>query len=346
MLKVAIIGATGYTGVELLRILLRHPQVRVSILTSRKYEGQPIERVFPSLRGRMDLVCGPLDFDRIAEACDFVFTAVPHKTAMEVVPEFHRRDRRVVDLSADFRFRGNVRLYEDWYQPHCCVDVLEEAVYGLPEIHREDIRRARIVGNPGCYPTGAILALAPLIKHNWVDPSHIVIDAKSGVSGAGRDPAVQTLFCEVNEGLKAYKVLEHRHTPEMEKELAEIAQEPVTIVFVPHLVSMGRGILSTVYVTLNRKRDTRDLSSLYGEFYRGEFFIRLCPEGEYPDVSHVRGSNFCDIGFKVTGDGRRAVIVSAIDNLVKGASGQAVQNMNLMWGFPENEGLREIGLFP
>jgi len=345
MLRVAIVGATGYTGMELLRILLHHPMVRVSALTSRKYEGLPIDGVFPALRGCTDLVCEPLNFDRIADVSDFVFTAVPHKTAMEVVPEFHRREKQVVDLSADFRFR-DPRVYEQWYQPHGCETLLREAVYGLPELHRDAIRRARIVGNPGCYPTGAVLSMAPLIRQNLLDLSQILIDAKSGASGAGRDPTVAALYCEVNEGLKAYKVLEHRHSPEIEQELTRLAGQPVHIVFVPHLVPMDRGILSTTYLKLSQMQDTESLLALYSEFYEGEYFVRVCPEGHYPNVSDVRGSNFCDIGLKVASDGRTVVIVSAIDNLVKGASGQAVQNMNLMCGFSESKGLEGITLFP
>ncbi|NIO03601.1 MAG: N-acetyl-gamma-glutamyl-phosphate reductase [Proteobacteria bacterium] len=345
MLKVAIVGATGYTGMELLRILVNHPLVRVSALTSRKFEGLPIDSVFPALKGHIDLVCEPLDFDRIAEKSDFVFTAVPHQTAMEVVPHFYARGKKVVDLSADFRFT-DPQVYEKWYQPHGCEDLLREAIYGLPELHREQITKARIVGNPGCYPTGAVLALTPMVREKRVDLSGIVIDAKSGVSGAGRDPSLGTLFCEVNEGLKAYKILEHRHHPEIEQELSRIAQEPVRTIFVPHLIPMDRGILSTIYVKLDRKTDIKSLLALYAKSYDGEFFIRLCPEGEYPNVSNVRGSNFCDIGLKVADDRKVAVIICAIDNLVKGASGQAVQNMNLMCGFPENAGLESIALFP
>ncbi|NIQ38943.1 MAG: N-acetyl-gamma-glutamyl-phosphate reductase [Proteobacteria bacterium] len=345
MLRVAIVGATGYTGVELLRILLYHPQIRISVLTSRTYEGQPIDRVFAALRGQIDLVCQPLNFDTIAEQSDFVFTAVPHKTAMEIVPHFHNREKKVVDLSADFRFTDPA-VYERWYEPHRCVNLLKKSAYGLPELHRDAIRTARIVGNPGCYPTGAVLGLGPLVKEKLVDLSHIVIDAKSGVSGAGRDPVLSTHYCEVNESLKAYKVLEHRHHPEIEQELNRLAQEPVRTVFVPHLIPMDRGILSTIYVNLKRPQDTEGLVDLYRRFYEGEFFVRVCPPGQYPNVSDVRGSNFCDIGLKVVQDQQRGVIVSAIDNLVKGASGQAVQNMNLMCGFPENMGLERTALFP
>ena len=345
MLRVAIIGSTGYTGNELLRILLDHPRVDVTVLTSRKHEGRPIERVFPAFKGRTDLVCEPLDLDRVADQADFVFTALPHKTAMDVVPPLYERKKRVVDLSADFRFR-DPRVYEAWYQPHGCETLLAEAVYGLPELHRDSIRRARLVGNPGCYPTGAILAMAPMVKERMVDLSQIVIDAKSGASGAGRDSSLATLYCEVNEGLKAYKILDHRHCPEIEQELTCLAGESVRVIFVPHLIPMDRGILTTMYVAMKRKMNTERLLAMYSEHYREEFFVRICPQGVYPNVLDVRGSNFCDIGVKVTDDGKRAVIVSAIDNLVKGASGQAVQNMNLMCGFPEEEGLTRVALFP
>jgi N-acetyl-gamma-glutamyl-phosphate reductase len=345
MLNVSIVGATGYTGHELIRILLDHPSIQLSALTSRRYQGQPIERVFPALKGCTDLVCETVDFDRLADRSDFVFTALPHKTAMDVVAGFYGRGKRVVDLSADFRFIDH-HVYEAWYQPHHFEGLLAKAVYGLPELHREAIRNARLVANPGCYPTGAVLALTPLIKNKVVDLDQIIIDAKSGVSGAGRDPSLANLYGEVNEGLRAYKVLEHRHCPEIEQELTRLAHKPVRVTFVPHLVPMDRGILTTIYVTLNRKEDTESLLAIYSDYYRDEFFVRVCPEGVYPNVLDVRGSNFCDIGLKVSADGRMVVIVSAVDNLVKGASGQAVQNMNLMCGFSEREALTQVALFP
>ena len=345
MVRVAIIGSTGYTGNELLRILVDHPRVNVTVLTSRKHEGRPIDQVFPAFRGRTDLLCERLDLDRVADRSDFVLTALPHKTAMDVVPLLYEREKQVVDLSADFRFR-DPRVYEAWYQPHGCETLLSEAVYGLPELHRDSIRSARLVGNPGCYPTGAILAMAPLVKERVLNLSHIVIDAKSGVSGAGRDPSLATLFCEVNEGLKAYKVLDHRHCPEIEQELTRLAGESVGVIFVPHLIPVDRGILTSIYVVMQRKMDTEGLLAMYSEHYQDEPFVRICPQGVYPNVLDVRGSNFCDIGVKVADDGKRAVIISAIDNLVKGASGQAVQNMNLMCGFPEEEGLTHVALFP
>jgi N-acetyl-gamma-glutamyl-phosphate reductase len=343
--RVGIIGATGYTGVELLRLLLLHPEVEVTALTSQKYAGTPIDRVFPSLLKRLQLKCEELNVEILSGKADFIFTAVPHKTAMEVVPLFHRQGKRIVDLSADFRFR-NAATYEKWYQKHTSPDLLPESVYGLPEIHREKIRSARIVGNPGCYPTGALIGLLPLVKKGMISPENIVVDSKSGVSGAGRDVALESLFCEVNEGVKAYKIFAHRHTPEIDQELSQLAQREINVTFVPHLIPMDRGILSTLYVRLTKKMETEELLGLFQEVYRGEPFIRVHPKGKLPNTKDVRGSNLCDIGATVSDSDARAVIVTAIDNLVKGASGEAVQNMNIMLGYPETMGLDVLPLFP
>jgi N-acetyl-gamma-glutamyl-phosphate reductase len=343
--RVGIIGATGYTGVELLRLLLLHPEVEVTALTSQKYAGTPIDRVFPSLLKRLQLKCEELNVEILSGKADFIFTAVPHKTAMEVVPLFHRQGKRIVDLSADFRFR-NAATYEKWYQKHTSPDLLPESVYGLPEIHREKIRSARIVGNPGCYPTGALIGLLPLVKKGIISPENIVVDSKSGVSGAGRDVALESLFCEVNEGVKAYKIFAHRHTPEIDQELSQLAQREINVTFVPHLIPMDRGILSTLYVRLTKKMETEELLGLFQEVYRGEPFIRVHPKGKLPNTKDVRGSNLCDIGATVSDSDARAVIVTAIDNLVKGASGEAVQNMNIMLGYPETMGLDVLPLFP
>jgi N-acetyl-gamma-glutamyl-phosphate reductase len=343
--RVGIIGATGYTGVELLRLLLHHPEVEVTALTSQKYAGIPIAQVFPSLMKRLQLKCEELNVDTISEKTDFIFTAVPHKTAMEVVPLFHRQGKRVVDLSADFRFR-NAAIYEKWYQKHTSADLLPESVYGLPELHRGKIRNAKIVGNPGCYPTGALIGLVPLVKKGIISLEDIVIDSKSGVSGAGRDVVLDSLFCEVNEGVKAYKIFAHRHTPEIDQELSQLAQAEINVTFVPHLIPMDRGILSTLYVRLTKKMKTEDVLEAVQDFYRGEPFIRVYPKGKLPNTKDVRGSNLCDIGVTVDDSGARAVIVTAIDNLVKGASGEAVQNMNIMLGYPETMGLDVLPLFP
>jgi len=343
--RVGIIGATGYTGVELLRLLLLHPEVEVTALTSQKYAGVPIDQVFPSLMKHLPLKCEELAVDQISKKTDFIFTAVPHKTAMETVPLFYRQGKKVVDLSADFRFK-DPGVYEKWYQKHTSADLLPESVYGLPELHREAIRKAKIVGNPGCYPTGALIGLIPLVKMGMVSLENVVIDSKSGVSGAGRDVVLESLFCEVNEGVKAYKIFEHRHLPEIEQELSEIAQKKVSVTFVPHLIPMDRGILTTLYLVLTKKWKTEEVLNIFQEHYQKEPFIRIYPKGKLPNTKDVRGSNFCNIGVKVNeGDGR-AVIVTAIDNLVKGASGEAVQNMNIMLGYPETMGLDVLPLFP
>jgi N-acetyl-gamma-glutamyl-phosphate reductase len=343
--RVGIIGATGYTGVELLRLLVHHPEVEVTALTSQKYAGIPIDRVFPSLMKHLQLKCEELNVDQISKKADFIFTAVPHKTAMEVVPLFHQRGKRIVDLSADFRFR-DAAIYEKWYQKHTSADLLPESVYGLPELHREKIRNAKIVGNPGCYPTGALIGLIPLVKKRMISVENIVIDSKSGVSGAGRDVVLESLFCEVNEGVKAYKIFAHRHTPEIDQELSQLVQKEINVTFVPHLIPMDRGILSTLYVHLLRKMKTEEMLDAIQDFYRGEPFVRVYPQGKLPNTKDVRGSNLCDMGVMINESEDRAVVVTAIDNVVKGASGEAVQNMNIMLGFPETMGLDVLPLFP
>jgi len=343
--KVGIIGATGYTGVELLRLLLHHPEVEVTALTSQKYAGVSIDQVFPSLMKHLQLKCEELAVDQISKKTDFIFTAVPHKTAMEIVPLFCRQGKRVVDLSADFRFK-DAGVYERWYQKHTSADLLPESVYGLPELHRDKIRNAKIVGNPGCYPTGALIGLIPLVEKGMVSLENIVIDSKSGVSGAGRDVVLESLFCEVNEGVKAYKIFEHRHLPEIEQELSEMTQKKVAVTFVPHLIPIDRGILTTIYLILTKKWKTEEVLNAFQEHYQKEPFIRIYPKGKLPNTKDVRGSNYCDIGVKVNEADGRTVIITAIDNLVKGASGEAVQNMNIMLGYPEIMGLEALPLSP
>jgi N-acetyl-gamma-glutamyl-phosphate reductase len=343
--RVGVIGGTGYTGLELLRLLLNHPEVDVTVVTSKKYAGARIDQVFPSLMSRIHLECEELAFDRISEKTDFIFTAVPHKTAMETVPPFFQRGKRVVDLSADFRF-NDPEVYERWYQKHTCPEFLKETVFGLPELHREKIRQAKIVGNPGCYPTGALIGLIPLVEKKVIPVENIIVDSKSGVSGAGRDAVLDSLFCEVNEGVKAYKLFEHRHLPEIEGELTRLAGKKVTVTFVPHLIPMDRGILTTLYATLTEKRKTEEVLEMFHECYRKEPFVRVYPKGKLPSTRDVKGSNYCDVGVKVNETDGRMVVVTAIDNLVKGASGQAVQNMNIMLGFPETTGLNVVPLFP
>ncbi|GLI38631.1 N-acetyl-gamma-glutamyl-phosphate reductase [Geobacter hydrogenophilus] len=346
MLNVAVVGASGYTGVELLRLLYCHPEVAVTCITSEQSAGRPVAVVFPTLRNRYAQVLENLEPVRVAQKADLIFTALPHKAAMEVVPTFLELGKRVVDLSADYRF-NDPAVYEKWYEPHMNPENLKEAVYGLPEIRREKIGDARLVGNPGCYPTSVILGLMPLLNKRLIDPSTVIADSKSGVSGAGRGAKVENLYCEVNDGFKAYGVGGvHRHIPEIEQELSLLAGKPITITFTPHLVPMDRGILSTVYARLTGTVSVAELVKLYAEFYDGEPFVRVLPAGNVPSTAHVRGSNFCDIGLAVDGRTGRVIVVSAIDNLVKGAAGQAVQNMNIMYGFPEAMGLEGLPLFP
>jgi N-acetyl-gamma-glutamyl-phosphate reductase len=346
MLKVAIVGASGYTGVELLRILHSHPEVAVTCVTSEQSAGRPVSEIFPTLRGRMDLELEKLEPVGIAEKVDIVFTALPHKAAMEVVPTFLKMGKNVVDLSADYRLR-DAELYGRWYDKHLSPELLQEAVYGLPELRRAEIAAASLVANPGCYPTSVILGLAPLLRGRVIDSKSIIVDAKSGVSGAGRGAKVEGLYCEVNEGFRAYAVGgTHRHIPEIEQELSILAGGELAISFTPHLVPMDRGILSTIYANPLGKVTAADLITLYEAFYDGEPFVRVLPEGILPSTAHVRGSNFCDIGIAVDDRTNRLIVVSAIDNLVKGAAGQAVQNMNLMCGLPETLGLDFLPLFP
>ncbi len=344
MLKTAILGGSGYTGLELLRLLSLHPDTVVIEATSRQYKGKKVSEVFPSLSGFYDRLefSDPEDFKNIK--ADFVFSALPHGASQEVVPEV-LKSCRVIDLSADFRIH-DAAVYRAWYGEHKSEALLKEAVYGLPELHRAKVKGARLLANPGCYPTGAILALAPLLKEGAADTGSIIVDSKSGVSGAGRGANLDTSFVEVASGFKAYKVGCHRHTPEIEQELSLLSGAGVSITFTPHLIPVERGILTTVYVKLKdegrvlMKLEGKDLHGLYKDFYGQEKFVRLMPPGRFPDISQVRGSNYCDIGVYSDEKKGGAIIVSAIDNLVKGASGQAVQNMNIMAGLKEDTGLQ------
>jgi N-acetyl-gamma-glutamyl-phosphate reductase len=345
MMKIGIYGASGYTGQELLRILVNHPDVEIVAVTSRKYSGTPVSDVYPVFRGLTDLKYIDASPERVAGLCDIVFLALPHGEAMEVAPSFLKEGKKVVDLSADFRLR-DAATYEKWYIKHTSPHLIDRAVYGLPELYRDDIKGADLVANPGCYPTSVILGLAPLLKSGHINNSSIIVDSKSGVSGAGRDLQLGSLFCEVNDGFKAYKVGLHRHTPEMEQEISHLAEQPVSILFAPHLLPVNRGILSTIYADLQEKCSASDLTGVYNDFYRDEKFVRIYQAGVMPNISSVTGSNNCDIGITVDERSGRVIIVTAIDNLIKGASGQAVQNMNIMYGLPEDTGLNLVSLFP
>lgn len=346
MIDVGIIGASGYTGVELARILSSHPHVRISVATSRQYAGQPISNIFPSLRKRLDILCEDLRPEELTNRADFFFTAVPHKTAMAIVPTLLESGKKVVDLSADFRIR-DAQIYEQWYQKHSCKELLSSAVYGLPELYRKEIKTTSLTANPGCYPTSVILGLAPLLREKLIDPETLIIDSKSGTSGAGRAQSVATLYCEVADGFRPYKVGgAHRHIPEIEQELSKLADKSTKISFTPHLLPVCRGILSTMYATLDKDISEESLRAIYTNTYEHEPFVRLCESGTFPATQYVRGSNCCDIGFSLDRRTGRIIIISAIDNIVKGASGQAVQNMNLMCGFDETCGLMAAPFFP
>ncbi len=345
MLKVGIIGATGYTGIELLRLLLRHPNIQVVLATSEKYAGKRLDQALPAFSGATDLVLQELKDESVVSQCDVAFSCLPHQSAMKHVADWYDKGLKVIDLSADFRF-SSAETYAQWYEPHQYPDLLSKAVYGMPELYREDIRKAQLVGNPGCYPTGAILSLVPLLRAKVIALDSIIIDSKSGVSGAGRSANVDSLFSEVNDSFHAYKVAKHRHTPEIEKELSKAAGQPVVISFTPHLVPMDRGILTTIYGESRGPKDTASVLRVLKDAYKGEPFVKIMPEGTLPKTKEVRGSNRCHIGAVYDPRTNRIVLIAAIDNLLKGASSQAVQNMNLMCGFPETMGIDALALLP
>lgn len=343
MVKVGIVGGTGYTGVELLRLLAGHPQVEVTVITSRAEAGRPVADIYPNLRGHFDIAFSEPDLATLG-ACDLVFFATPNGTAMKLVPELLEKGCRVIDLAADFRLQ-DIPLWEQWYgMSHSCPELVAEAVYGLPELNREAIRSARLVANPGCYPTAATLGFLPLIESGLVRLSGLVADCKSGVSGAGRGASVGTLMGEVGESFKAYGVPGHRHMPEIRQNLARVADESVDLTFVPHLLPMIRGIHATLYATLTGGEV--DLQSLYEERFSGEPFVDVLPAGSHPETRSVRGVNHCRIAVHRPQDGDTVVVLAVIDNLVKGAAGQAIQNMNIMLGLEESLGLQAVALLP
>ena len=345
MVNVGIIGASGYTGAELIRILSNHPNVALSYLTAHKYANQKVASLYPHLG-----VCGDLSFVRYdakeATKVDIVFVALPHGESMRVVPDLFGAGCRIIDLSGDFRLRDEV-LYRKWYGlEHTSPALLKEAVYGLPEIYRDEIRQSDFVTNPGCYPTGAILAVAPMLKKGLICDEPLVIGSCSGLSGAGRSLSLATHFSECNESVEAYAVAVHKHTPEMEQTMSAVSENEILVTFVPHLVPVTRGIHTTACCSLKNDLETSELIELYQSFYQNEPFTKILEEGNYPKTKHVLGSNYCFIGVKMDDRTRRAIVVTAIDNLVKGAAGQAVQNMNIMCGFEEDEGLKSVGLAP
>jgi N-acetyl-gamma-glutamyl-phosphate reductase len=353
--KVAVVGASGYTGGELLRLLAGHPRMTIAAVTSEQSAGKPVSAMFPSLAGAVPLTFEALAPESIAKKVDAVFLALPHTKSLQPVAACMAAGRHVVDLSADYRLKDPA-VYEAWYKTaHDQHGLLKQAVYGLPEFHREAIKKARLVASPGCYPTAAIVQLAPLVAKGLIDPVTIVIDAKSGISGAGRSPALPYHFPEAHESLEAYKIGQHRHIPEIEQELALLAPrsgkgkgpaKSVTVAFTPHLVPMNRGILSTAYCRLADPMPLGQLQALYKDFYKGERFIRIHEGDVSANPRHVRGSNFCDVSVFADTRAGWVVTVAALDNLVKGAAGQAIQAMNLMLGFPEEMGISGPGVYP
>ena len=342
MIKVGIVGGTGYTGVELLRLLALHPQVELRTITSRADAGEPVSQMFPSLRGLVDL-CFVHPDEAHLDQCDLVFFATPNGIAMHQARALLEAGVKVIDLAADFRIK-DVAEWEKWYgMSHACPDLIAEAVYGLPEINREQIRTARLVANPGCYPTAVQLGFIPLLEAGLVDIGGLIADAKSGVSGAGRKAEVGTLFAESSDNFKAYGVSGHRHLPEIRQGLAQVAQHEVGLTFVPHLTPMIRGIHATLYGRLTRDVD---LQALFEQRYANEIFVDVMPAGSQPETRSVRGSNRCRIAVYRPQQGDTAVVLSVIDNLVKGAAGQAVQNMNIMFGLPESTALAIVPLLP
>ena len=343
--RVAIAGASGYAGAELVRLAAAHPYYEITAVTSEKSAGQPVASVFPSLTGIVDHRFEALAPEALTERADAIFLALPHTKSQDPVAACMKAGKLVVDLSADYRLK-DAASYEAWYKtPHLYPHLLREAVYGLPELHRDAIAKATLVASPGCYPTAAILQLAPLIAKGLVQPDTIVIDAKSGISGAGRSPALPYHFPEAHESLEPYKIGQHRHIPEIEQELSQVTGRAITVTFTPHLVPMNRGILSTAYCKLLRAVPLADLRSLYKEFYKSERFVRLY-EDIVPNPRYIKGSNYCDVGVYADPRAGWVVTVAAVDNLVKGAAGQAIQAMNLMMGIPEESGLTMPSSYP
>jgi len=342
MIKTAVLGATGYTGVELVRLLDAHPEVELVFLSSESYAGHRLSDVHPQFNERLELKLNKMQIEEIPRDIDLVFCALPHGKSAGTVPGLLANNFRVIDLSADFRLKDS-GLYKKWYNlDHPDASLLKEAVYGLPELENKKIAGAQLIANPGCYPTGTILALAPLLKEQLICVDNLIIDAKSGVSGAGREPKQAFHFPECTENFKAYRVASHQHTPEIEQELGLLAGKDLKVTFTPHLVPMIRGILSTIYLKPVKTKTESELGALFKSFYSKSSFVRILEPPALPETRLVRGSNYCDIALKIDQRTNRLIVISAIDNLVKGAAGQAVQNMNIMLGLAEDTGLEQI----
>ncbi len=346
MIKCGIIGSTGYAGGELVRILLQHKDAQVVWYGSHSYIDQKYSQVFGNMVKLVEDTCLEDNMEELAKQVDVIFTATPQGLCASLIKEEILSQTRVIDLSADFRIK-DVATYEKWYGiVHKSKEFIEEAVYGLCEMNREAVKKARLIANPGCYPTCSFLSIYPALKAGLIDENSIIIDAKSGTSGAGRGAKVSNLYCEVNENIKAYGVTTHRHIPEIEEQLSYVAGKPIVLDFVPHLVPMNRGILITAYANLKKKVSYEEVKAAYDECYKDEYFVRVLEKNVPPETKWVEGSNFTDVNFKIDERTNRIIMMGALDNVVKGAAGQAVQNMNLMFGLPENEGLQLVPMFP
>ena len=346
MIKAGIIGATGYAGGELVRLLLNHKEAEIAWYGSRSYVDQRYSSVYQNMFQIVDAKCLDDNMEQLAKEVDVIFTATPQGLCASLINEGILSQAKVIDLSADFRIKDR-KTYEQWYNlEHKAPQFIEEAVYGLCEINREDIKKARLIANPGCYPTCSTLSIYPLLKEGIIDGNTVIIDAKSGTSGAGRSAKVANLYCEVNENIKAYGVATHRQTPEIEEQLGYAAGKEITVNFTPHLVPMNRGILVTAYASLKKEVTYEEVKAIYDAYYGKEQFVRVLDKDVCPETKWVEGSNYVDVNFKLDPRTNRVIMMGAMDNLVKGAAGQAVQNMNLMFGFAENEGLQGVPMFP
>ncbi len=346
MIQVGIVGATGYAGQELVRLLVQHPECQVKYITSRSYIDQRFSAVYGNFVKIVEDKCIEKEMIELAKEVDVLFIALPHGIASANISKELLKHAKVIDLGADYRIK-DIKVYDEWYKTeHKSAELLEEAVYGLCELKRDEIKGKQLIANPGCYTTCSILSLFPLVKEGLIDNSSIIVDAKSGVSGAGRSLDIGTHYTECNESIKAYKIAAHRHTPEIEQELSIAAGEEIVINFTPHLVPMNRGILVTAYANLKKSASYQEVREVFEKYYKDEQFIRLLPEGIYPETKWVKGSNYCDINFKIDKRTNRIIVMGTIDNVFKGAAGQAVQNMNILFNLPEKTGIDYIPMFP
>lgn len=340
MVNVGIVGATGYVGIELIRLLINHPKIRLNALSSVSFEGKKVQEVYPNVAELIDIEC--TNSEEVVNKCDVIFTALPHGLSEKIVDECIKKQKTCIDIGADFRLNSEEE-YKKWYgKEYDIKDIHDKAVYGLPEVYKDKIKEASVIANPGCYPTSAVLGLIPLLDKGLIDPTNIIIDAKSGTTGAGREPSQVTHFSECNENLIAYKIGSHRHIPEIEQTLSEVGKEKITVTFTPHLIPVNRGILSTIYCNPKENLDIDFIYKTYLNYYKDECFVRVLPLGSSANIRNIKHSNYCDISIHIDERTNKIIILSAIDNMIKGAAGQAVQNMNICMGWNEKEGLNLV----